>query len=96
MPYKRDIAKALREQECRVAGAYAGRRAGLQKDGEGDSESGRGEKRHRKARGGAHIKKIPPGHPEGTLKAKRGRLLFPGDPDLPAVGNQVHIALSRV
>lgn len=53
MPYKRDIAKALREQECRVAGAYAGRRAGLQKDGEGDSESGRGEKRHRKARCGA-------------------------------------------
>lgn len=46
-------------------------------------------------RTGPHIKNIPPGHPEGTLKAKRGRLLFPGDPDLPAVGNQVHIALSR-
>lgn len=46
-------------------------------------------------RPGPHIKNIPPGHPEGTLKAKRGRLLFPGDPDLPAVGNQVHIALSR-
>lgn len=74
MPYKRDIAKAPREQECRVAGAYAGRRAGLQKDGEGDSESGRGEKRHRKARCGA---------------AERGRahcLGRPRPPQPPAAG----------